>query len=220
MSDEIICPIDGEKIPVDQFADHLEQVHNISGLSGGGSFKTARRYISPELITTTDWGEPFDNVERKDKQPISDDWYESPHNTTEPHLGEIHQRFTDEHGEPVRITKQREVIRKTRDSLEENGVRPQYIRVEGSRVIAQYEASPVAWGIIALIILAVVVVIILAELYMIMEAVYEVFIEPLPDWMEPVIIGALLLGGGYLTLKAFQIISPGEPTERGRPWRG
>jgi len=196
----VTCPVCEGGVPteVEIFREHLEEEHGIdtSGIEKRGE---TGLNVYPTGGARYQWGEPFD-AEGKETVPRNE-------RSRELHHGELHQEATDEDGNPVRITKPREVTREVVNRIRNEGAEPRYIGIQGSRIMTQYSASPIPWGIIALIVLAVVVAYIINAVTTFLKKVYKVLIKPLPDWLEPVAIGGIAIAGGYVLVKGFDLIT-------------
>jgi len=203
----VTCPICEEKVPteVDVFREHLEEEHGIdtSGIEkrGEAGLNVYPTYEAGKPLASYEWGEPFD-ADGRETVPRNEKSRELKH-------GELHQEATNENGNPVRITKPREVTRKVVSRIKDEGAEPQYIRIQGSRIMTQYSASPIPWAIVALIVLAVVVLLIINAVTTFLKKVYNVLIKPLPDWLEPVAIGGIAIAGGYVLYKGYDTFTRG-----------
>jgi len=196
----VTCPVCEGGVPteVEIFREHLEEEHGIdtSGIEKRGE---TGLNVYPTGGPRYQWGEPFD-ADGRETVPRNERSRELEH-------GELHQEATDREGNPVRITKPREVTQEVVNRIRNEGAEPQYIGIQGSRIMTQYSASPIPWGIIALIVLAVVVAYIINAVTTFLKKVYRVLIKPLPDWLEPVAIGGIAIAGGYVLVKGFDLVT-------------
>jgi len=196
----VTCPICEEEIltEVEVFREHLEEEHDIntSGIERRGE---TGLNVYPMGDSQYEWGTPFD-ADGRETVPRNE-------RSRELHHGELHQEAVDNGGNSVRITKPREVTRRIVSKIRDEGAEPQYIRIQGSRIMTQYSASPIPWGVIALIVLAIIVAVIVYAVTTFLKKVYKVLIKPLPDWLEPVAIGGIAVAGGYVLVKGFDLIT-------------
>lgn len=190
-----MCPLCRTRIRgIARLRSHLVERHGVDPL------RTVPRSAKLlEAVPAYEWGKPFFEISRS-RIPIEEA------EIAEPHHGEIRQFAVDEQGNAVNITPQGAVAEEIRRNLVGQGVSPKYIWISGPSMRTQYTASPLPiWAVIVIIAAAIIAVI--GVVYFAGREVYKLVVAPLPDFLEPLVVVALIGGTGYLAYKAASAIS-------------
>jgi hypothetical protein len=181
------CPICRAVVAVADFEGHLFEVHNLKALVALRPVSVAVR-----LEEEAEWGTPFRELGRQ-LVPKGTDVYN----------GEARMVAVDANGNPTPIPNPWEYIYRLVDEYRANGLRPQYIKIYRENVLVQCSGSPFPVEIIVLIAIAVAAVLFAYAFNLVCEALYRIFVAPIPPELRPFIIGGVLLIAALIVIGYF-----------------
>ena len=181
------CPLCRKIMPVPEVLEHYEKEHNIKISSSVKRY--AQKYVAKTYRTLSyEWGKPFWEVGR---QRIP----ESEYQTALVHAAEQVGYVADEQGSPVQIANPEVFAYDVVRELRYQGLSPQYVRIDGATVLTQASGSPAPWYayILALVLIAVIVYVFGQTFQWVIDALYRIFVAPIPPEWRPYVFGGLAI---------------------------